>query len=201
MRFGFRELIFVLLLLAMPVSAYFILFQPRNEQIAEDRAAFREKRAKLEQLETATRNIPDLGDEIDKLSEAIDLFEQKLPAQREVEVILKEVWELAARHKLNPQSVRTDKIVPMAQYAEQPIRMVIIGDFDGFYSFLLALERLPRITRTPVMKLKKLTGENQGQMQADVVLSIFFEGAATDQGGPPAAALPRHATGREGRSS
>ena len=33
MRFGIRELIFVLVLLAMPVAAYFFVFEPRNVQI------------------------------------------------------------------------------------------------------------------------------------------------------------------------
>ncbi len=38
------------------------------------------------------------------------------------------------------------------------------------------LEKLPRITRMPEMKLKKQS-DDSGVMQADMVLSIFFEGA------------------------
>jgi type IV pilus assembly protein PilO len=169
-----REMIFLLVLLALPAASYFFVFQPRNAQIADARREVAQKQAKLEQLEAATRNIADLGTEIDKLSEAIDLFEQKLPAEREVEVILKQVWELAAKHKLTPKSIRTDKPVPSAGYSELPIRLTISGDFDGFYSFLLDLEKLKRITRVPQMQIKKVPLE-EGQMQADVVLSIFFE--------------------------
>ena len=176
MRFGVRELVFVLLLLGMPVAAYFFVFQPRNQQIAEARTEIAQKQTKLQQLEAATAAMSDLGEEIEKLSEAIELFEQKLPSQREEQVILKEVWELAARHQLKPKSVRTDKTVETSQYAELPIKMVILGDFDGFYSFLLELEKLQRITRTPTMTLKKLRGNEEGLMQADIVLSIFFEG-------------------------
>ena len=175
MRFGVREFIFMLLLLAMPVAAYFFVFEPRNTQIAEARNEIALKQAKLAQLEEKTKSMVDLGKEIEKLSKAIQAFEQKLPAQREVEVILKEVWELAAAHNLTPKSVRTDKILKAAHYAELPIKMVIVGDFDGFYEFLLSLENLPRITRLPLMKLKK-KGENEGYMHADLVLSIFFEG-------------------------
>lgn len=174
MRFGIREMIFVLLLLAMPVAAYFWVFQPRNQQIAEAREEIKARQQKLRQLEAATRRISDLGVEIDKLTDAVKLFEGKLPPQREVEVILKQVWELAARHQLTPKSIRTDKPVAAAQYSELPIKMTIVGDFDGFYSFMLDLERLSRITRTPKMSLKKADGE-EGQMQADLVLSIFFD--------------------------
>ncbi len=174
MRFGLREFIFILLLLGMPVAAYFFVFEPRNQQIAQAQAEINEKAAKLAQLEAATRTIPDLDLEIVKLAEAVEVFEQKLPAEQEVEVILKEVWNLAERHDLKPRSVRTDKTVTNAQYAEMPIKMVIVGNFDGFYSFLLDLERLRRITRMPQMKLKKLTGE-EGSMEAEVVLSIYFD--------------------------
>ena len=176
MRFGIRELIFVLLLLAMPVAAYVFVFQPRNEQIAQARQEIHQKQQKLEHLEAATKNITDLGQEIEKLSQTIELFEQKLPAQREVEVILKQVWELAAKHKLVPKSIRTDRPVNAAQYAELPILMSIHGDFDGFYSFLLDLEKLRRITRMPQMKLEKISSQEQeGQMEAHVVLSIYFD--------------------------
>ena len=176
MRFGLRELVFILLLLAMPVAANFFVFQPRNSQIAEARAEILEKQTKLRDLEAKTKSMVDLGAEIDRLSEAIVEFEEKLPAQREVEVILKEVWELAATHQLTPKSVRTDKILKTDHYGELPIKLEIIGLFDGFYSFLIDLEKLSRITRMPTMKLKTLLREGEGFMQADVVLSIFFEG-------------------------
>ena len=182
MNFGLRQLIFMLLLLGMPVAAYFSVFAPRNQQIAEARLEIQRKQAKLRQLETATRSIEDLGEEIDKLSDAIDLFEQKLPAEREVEVMLRRVWELAARHRLTPKSIRTDKPVISAQHAELPIKMMIVGDFDGFYSFLIELEQLRRVTRVPQMNLSKLKGE-QGQMQAQILLSIFYESQSDDQGG------------------
>lgn len=180
MRFGTRELMFVVVLLAMPVAAYFFVFEPRNAQIAEAREEIRQKQTKLKQLEQTTRSIADLGEEIDKLQGAIDLFEQKLPTDREVEVILKQVWELAAKQKLVPKSIRTDKPLTTAQYTELPIKMVINGDFDGFYNFLLQLEKLSRITRMPVMRLKRGKTDTDGQVQADVVLSIFFESRKTD---------------------
>lgn len=175
MQFGLREAAFVLLLLAMPVAAYFFVFEPRATEVSDARAEITSKQTKLKELEAATKNIQDLGDEIDELREAIELFEKKLPAQRDVEVVLRDVWRLAAENNLTPKSVRTDKIVASAQYAELPIKMTIIGDFSGFYTFLQELEKLPRITRTPSMKLEKLNDED-GEMQADMVLSIFFEG-------------------------
>jgi len=173
MRFGFREIVFVVVLLGLPVAAFFFVFEPVNGQIDQVRRENAVKQAKLEKLEVA-RHIEDLGNEIEKLDEAIAMFEAKLPAEKEVEVILKEVWQLATERGLRPRSVRTGKPVRAAMYNELPIRMEIIGDFDGFYAFLLDLERLDRITRVPDVKLEKLR-DTEGHMQAAFTLSIFFE--------------------------
>ncbi len=175
MQFGPREAVFILLLLAMPVAAYFFVFQPRAAEVSAARAEITSKQAKLKELEAATKNIEDLGDEIDRMRDAIDLVEQKLPAQRDVEVVLRDVWRLAAENKLTAKSFHTDKIVKAAHYSEQPIKMTIIGDFAGYYKFLQELEKLPRITRTPNMKLEKQRDED-GLMEVEMVLSIFFEG-------------------------
>lgn len=190
MRFGTRELLFVLVLLAMPVAGWWFVYKPANQQLAQARAEVLAKQAKLAQLATATRQMQDLGEEIDKLTKAVQVFEAKLPEEREVEVILKQVWQLAVKHGLKPRSVRADKTTKSARYTELPLKMVIAGDFDGFYSFLLDLERLSRITRIPQMQLVRMNIERlrqqaraakepenfrDGAMEATFTLSIFFE--------------------------
>ena len=173
MRFGFRELVFFVVLLGLPVAAYLFVYQPVNRQIEQVRQQNAKKQAKLEKLEVA-RHIEDLGEEIRKLDEAIEMFEGKLPAEKEVEVILKEVWELATRQGLRPRSIRTEQPIDSAGYSELPIEMEIHGDFDGFYSFLLDLERLDRITRITEMELDKIH-DSEGHMEATFTLSIYFE--------------------------
>lgn len=179
MRFGTRELLFVLLLIAMPAAGWWFVFAPANEQIENARTEIRAKQEKLDKLELATQQLDDLGAEIDRLAESVELFEAKLPAHKEVEVVLKDVWQLAARHDLKPSSVRADRTVRSNHYSELPLRMNIMGDFDGFYSFLLDLERLDRITRIPEMKLSRKAGESDGEMEATFTLHIFFEPRAS----------------------
>lgn len=177
MRLGMRELIFVLVLIGMPAAAYFFVFQPKNLLQQQARQEIQNKKAKLQSLDQATQKFVDLDNEIERLKTAIELIEQKLPAGKETYVVVNRISELAMANDLTVNSIKPDKVVSAAQYAELPIRLEIEGDFDGFYVFLQEVERLPRITQLPVMELKKLKeNEQEGRMSAEITLSIFFEG-------------------------
>jgi type IV pilus assembly protein PilO len=183
MRIGPRELLFFLVLAIMPLLAYFWPWQTPvrgirqwNQQIAEAREDIRSKQKKLDQLEETTTKIENLGQEIERLTRSIKKFEKKLPPEEQLDVVLRKVEQKARKHSLNTERFDPEPKQPRAEYAKKPIAMKISGDFDGFYSFLIDLEKMPRITQIPSMELKKRqSGEDKGQMQAQMVLSIFFE--------------------------
>ncbi|MEM7624777.1 MAG: type 4a pilus biogenesis protein PilO [Planctomycetota bacterium] len=177
MRFGIREIIFVAILLAVPAGWYMALAQPRlKDRLArQDEIVSREKQ--IQQVAKATENVPDVEAEIQKLQNAIAHFQNQLPNDREVETLLPEIWNLAGEHGLSAKSVRPEKSVPAAEYEELPIKIEIVGDFDGFYEFIQDIEKLPRITRMPRIKIEKLKQSNDaGVVKANLTLSIFYEG-------------------------
>lgn len=182
MRLGLREFVFFLVLMGLLTAYWWFVANPMSVQIAAGNQEIIAKQQKLQQLEAATTQIDDLGQEIARLTQAIQVFEAKLPEEKEVEVVLREVWQLAVKHGLKPRSVRADKPVKSPRHSELPLKMVIAGNFDGFYSFLLDLERLSRITRIPQMQLTKINRDSaqgkdlkEGAMEATFTLSIFFE--------------------------
>lgn len=183
MRFGLRELVFLLVLLAMPAVAYFAVFKEQNNKHQEARTEIQSKRAKLDALDKATEQFINLDEEIVRLKGAIHLIEQKLPAGRETYVVVNRVADLARGHNLKVEEIKPDKVVPAGPYAsELPIQMEITGGFEGFYRFMLEVERMPRITQMPLMTLERSNkkGEPEGTMTAKLTLSIFFEnGEAT----------------------
>jgi len=182
MQFGSREVILLIVLLVVPVASYFYVFKPRNHEIRQAQIEVESKQAKLDNLREVTEKINDIGLAIDQGRAAIQLVEAKLPSARDVEVILEDVWELAAASRLSVKSIKSERPVPAAGYMEQPLRISMEGRFDGFYTFLLALESLPRITRIHELKLeRKGVGRSgndddpSGVMKAEFVLSIYFE--------------------------
>ena len=183
MRMGIREAIFLIVLLVVPVASYIYVFKPRNKEIRQAQTEVEIKQAKLEKLREVAAKIDDLGEAIAKGRSAIELVEAKLPSEDDVEVILEDVWQLAKKARLVVKSVKSKKAVPAAGYMEQPLAIDIEATFEGFYKFLMELERLPRITRIHEMRLEKVTqnsrrGERDatpGMMKAQVTLSIYFQ--------------------------
>jgi len=161
-------------MLAVLVCAYTFVFKKTNEKRQALVADIESKQKVLNNLSQATAGIDDLNRKTQELEKAIKFFQSKLPQEREVDKILQDVWQMAAANSLESKTVKMQKTEKTANYSEQPIQMSLSGDFNGFYSFLLQLEKLPRITRVTQMKLEKIS-DREGAMQAQLTLSIFFD--------------------------
>lgn len=190
MRFGIREVIFLIVLLAVPVASFVYVFSPRNAEITQAREEIAVKQERLNQLEQMTGKIKDIGLEIENGKQAIALIEEKLPSEDDVAGMLEQFTQLARTNHLSVPSFKPQPPVPAAAFMELPIEMVMEGQFDDFYEFLLALERLPRITRVHQLKMEQasaVTGPGRrpddelppGSMKAEFTLSIYFASAAT----------------------
>src|SRR5437870_4160986 len=156
MRFGLRELIFVGLMLGLLGCTYVFVFKKANARREQKLAEIESMDKSLTNLRRATAGIDDMNRKIGELQQAITFFQSKLPQEKEIDKILKEVWQMAEANSLQTRTVKTLKSEYGTSYSEQPIQMSLSGDFNGFYAFLLQLEKLPRITRVTQMKLEKI---------------------------------------------
>jgi type IV pilus assembly protein PilO len=157
----------------MLAGSYLFIFQKANVKRHALLSETHQEEQTLEAVHQATAGVESLNRKIVEMQKQIAFFQSRLPAEREVDKILKEVWEMAGANNLSTQTVKTQASVRNANYNEQPIEMNLSGNFEGFYSFLQQLERLDRITRVTQMKLQRIDAQN-GHMQADLTLSIFF---------------------------
>ncbi len=174
MKFGIRELILVCAMVGLLVCSYLFVFKKANAKVVTLKSETETKQKALGNLDKATAGIEDLGRKIDELQRAITFFESKLPQEKEIDKILREISQMADANSLQTKTVKMLKTERGPSYSEQPIQVSLTGDFNGYYAFLLQLEKLSRITRVTNMKLEKLD-ERDGEMQAQMTLSIFFE--------------------------
>ena len=174
MRFGAREFLFVLVLLAVPVASWWFVFKVQNEEIAQANQEISHKESMLEKLDQATAMSEDLAKINQDIWKVIQVIESRLPSDKDVDVILQQVAQIALDNNLKLPKVKSAKPVEAAKYMEQPLEMKIEGDFDSFYTFLLEVERLDRITRLPDLVIKR-SQDVDGMIEAEFTLSIYFE--------------------------
>jgi type IV pilus assembly protein PilO len=174
MKLGARELLFVCVIVGLLACTYLFVFKKSAARRDELRVEIERKETALQNLKQATAGVEDLNKMVSDLEQAITFFDSKLPQEREVDKILKEVWQLAEQNTLTTKTIKTMKAEPNASYNELPIQLSLSGNFYGYYAFLQQLERLPRITRVTNMNLTKIN-DRDGDMQAQMTLSIFFE--------------------------
>lgn len=174
MNSGIRHLVFFALIGAMIYISYAFMIQPANEHLAQQRVQMESKRAKLAELAKETADSEDLNARLEELERTIHEIESKLPPSSEVHTVLENVTLIAQRHGLAPKSIKALDCKDNRGYIEQPLEMEVHGNFSSYYSFLLELERMNRITKVRKLELKKKSKE-EGQTEARFVMSIFFQ--------------------------
>lgn len=174
MNSNLRKLVFFIVVIGVSLVAYQYMIKPANESLAEAKTGLRKNLDTLRQIEEKSAAAEDITQQLAKLQDAMDFFESKLPPTSEIDTVLKNVTMIAQKQGLRSRAIKTLKPKDNSGYIEQPLEMQLTGNFNSFYSFLLELEKLPRI-----MKVRKLGLDKQKQMEgevaANIVVSIFFQ--------------------------
>jgi type IV pilus assembly protein PilO len=174
MRVGIREALLLAVLLALPLLSWWLVFRPQNAEIAQAKREIEHKRELLEKLQEKTAGNLDLQRENEENQKKIQAIEARLPSSKEVDSVIRQISDLAIEAGLEPPAMESDKPVGAATYMEQPLKMKVNGDFNGFHEFLKKLEPLPRAMRIPDLKIIRSTDVN-GHMKAEFTLSIYFQ--------------------------
>jgi type IV pilus assembly protein PilO len=175
MQFGPRTMLFFMLLLAMPVAAWWYMFKPFDAHKHEVQRQTMENLQKLSDMKQLTAQNPNAAADIENLKKVIAMLESKLPAEKEMAKVLNEVTDLEGKSGLTTKSVRTLSVIEGSNYNELPIRFVIQGPMkDGFYKFLAGIEHLQRLTKVKDMKIDA-DDKIPGLVTVDMVLTIYFE--------------------------
>ena len=174
MRFGTRELVLFLAVLMLPIVSYFLVFQPQSTNIEQAKGEIAHKREMLSLLRVETSRNEDLKNANEIIKDRIDEMEALLPSNKEMDLVVRQVSALAIEAGLTSPTLKSTKPVAAARFREQPLEMSTKGSFEGFYAFLLEIERLPRITRIVDMVIKDSLEEDM-EISAEFTLSIYFQ--------------------------
>lgn len=174
MNIGLRHIMVLIVLLALPVSSYFMVFRPQNQAIEAARQEMDHKRKLLEKLREETARNSDLARANQEIGQRLAEIEARLPSSKEVAEVVRRVSDLAVKSGLNAPVMEMGEQLEAALYREQPLELRLSGTFEAYYQFLLELEQMARITRIPDMKMSRVTTED-GLMNVEFTLSIYYQ--------------------------
>ncbi len=170
-----RKVVFIALLAGLAWAGYHYMIEPANRDLAQTKQRNRAKRVKLAEFEKAGAAAQDMTKQMEQLQDAVAFFESKLPSTNEIYRVLEKVTVIAQKQGLKPKTIRTLGRKTNSGYIEQPLLMELEGDFPAFYSFLLEMEKLPRIMKVRKLDLSK-KNKLEGLIVAKCVVSVFFQG-------------------------
>ena len=75
MRFGYREIIFLIVLLSVPVASFWFVFKPQNGEIMQAREEIHHKEQMLRKLSEVTAQTSDIAALNDEIGSAFDPFD------------------------------------------------------------------------------------------------------------------------------
>lgn len=174
MSSGMRKVIFIILLVGITCIAYQFMIKPANRNLAEQKSRLNSKLEKLEEFKKVTSTAQNINKQFEELKKAVEFFESRIPPTSEIDQVLRDVTVITEKQGLVPKTIRTLRNKDNSGYIEQPMRMKLVGNFNAFYSFLLELEKLPRIMKIRQLNLKK-NPDKKGQIISDFIVSIFFQ--------------------------
>ncbi|MDD5327176.1 MAG: type 4a pilus biogenesis protein PilO [Phycisphaerae bacterium] len=174
MTSGLRKAVFFVLLLGVAWAGYQYMIKPANKHLAAQKVQLQTKLTKLAEFEKASVAAEDLNKQLEQLREAVEFFESKLPPTIEIDKVLQDITVIGEKQGIKCKAIRRLDKKDNSGYVEQPLEMKLEGDFNSFYSFILELEKLPRIMKVRELELKKQPNA-EGQIVVNFVVSIFFQ--------------------------
>lgn len=160
-------------LLGLVLMSLLVVVQPKNRAMAEVRQEIQDSRASLQLLEVEMSKLGTVKRRVSQLQQALSAFEDRLPRQGEIDVILREVWVIADAAGLKTQRIKTEKGRQQDGYKVLPISMNLRGPFEGLYRFLLSLERLPGIMKVESLRVTSPQNAESDGVEAVLVLGVF----------------------------
>lgn len=168
-----QDWIFVGVVLAVTVGLFvaffFMVYTSKKVAIASQAEAYDTITEELREAQKIDANIDALQAEADEMSNLVNLFEQRLPDEREISGLLRgierQAGELGLRVQVQSEPTRTEGNIEVIPY-----EVTAMGRFHEIMTFINMLERDERYFKISEIDIGE---EDEGVSEAVFVLSTF----------------------------
>ncbi|MBC8202092.1 MAG: type 4a pilus biogenesis protein PilO [Planctomycetes bacterium] len=171
MNIPFRYFSLVVLLIAVPVSAWAIAYRPMNIAVHSAAEEIRERTSKLTNYDDVNSQYREMKTILDSLVEANTTALQRIPSSNNADEWLESASDAAVSFGLVVQSVTTSGERDEGAFKLLPVDFVVSGKFASVYKLLQHLEQMTRLSRIESMTIHRLDNET---VEVRFVIHLVF---------------------------
>lgn len=135
-------------------------------------------RLELEQLSLSAAALPVQKAGTLAREQTLEAIHRQLPEQEQMAELLDSILAAGQGKRLEFVSVGLEPIRLHSFYADQPIRMQVLGSYHGFASFIGAVAALPRLVILQDFSLEHVA---DGPLSIDFTLAVYYRDPASTQ--------------------
>ena len=166
-----KHLALVGLLIAVPMSAWAVAYNPMNNAIHEVADEIRNRTTLLEHYEEVNAQYRELRALTKMLESATAEARTRIPSQPDAEQWLESTSVAARDAGLLVRSVTTSGQRIEGEFGILPVDVNVFGTFESVYILLQHLEKMDRITRVDRMNIHKVKDD---LVEARFIVHLLF---------------------------
>jgi Tfp pilus assembly protein PilO len=175
--------------------AFFLYFKPQQAELQRIKVERLKVEGEVAQLQEKKKELDKIESELVTLNQTLKELEIIIPRQKEIDVILRRIQQLAYDSRLDIVRFAPQGEINMEFYSEWPIPIEIRGNYHNLATFFDRLSKFARLFNIEDFTIKAATSQTE-----DVTISsnftaktyIFLEESAASQ--EPAPKSNRRAT-------
>lgn len=138
-----------------------------NDKLAAVKASFVDTQQKVANLDAYKKEVKVVEEELNKLTE-------QLPPSNEQAGLLEDVSQQASTNGLQFVSIKPGAPENKGFYEENPMELVLSGEYDGFGEFVSNLSNMSRIVTLHDFTLKKNSTSGKGFLMLTVNAKTYW---------------------------
>src|SRR5210317_317444 len=140
-----RYIILSFLLIIILAIGYFLLIKAKTEQLEMVQKLELSLRAEFEQKQSKAANLEAYEAQLAEMQELLETMFRQLPSRTEMDKLLVDVSQTALGAGIDVQLFQPNAEAYHDFYAERPISVRMLGDYQQFGEFVSGVASLPRV--------------------------------------------------------
>ena len=166
-----RYLSLVVLLIAVPVSAWAIAYRPMNNAVRSAADEIRARTSKLTNYDKINMQYREMKTISESLKSVHSAALERIPQSHDADQWLESASDAALSYGLVVQSVTTAGERDEGEYKILPVDFIVRGSFSSVYKLLQHLEKMPRLSRIDSLIMHRADNET---VETRLVIHLVF---------------------------